>query len=52
MLIERNRNGIITTYEYNGFYERTAVNEAVGSGVARRTEYTYTPAGLLASHDH
>jgi RHS repeat-associated protein len=49
VLIERNRNGIITTYEYNGFYERTAVNEAVGSGVARRTEYTYTPAGLLAS---
>ncbi len=49
LLTSVNRMGVITEYEYDASGRRTAMIEAKGTAVERRTEYTYTESGRLAS---
>ena len=44
-LIQVNRMGIKTTYEYDEFGNRIAENRAVGTPVAKRTEFTFNSDG-------
>lgn len=44
-LVQVNRMGIKTTYEYNEFGYRIAENKAVGTNVERRTEFTFNSDG-------
>ena len=45
LLTSVNQMGIITRYEYDGDGRRTAMIEAAGTEVERRTEYSYTATG-------